>query len=134
MDSKTEFLYSAGNKYCVTKTPSYKCETTGEAGEVDTNKIGMITFDELIYAGVSWTSFLSNNVGEYLWWTLSPNMFNYNTYSFVDGHWVVYIDDGSLIDFNVSSASATLRPVVTLKSGITIASGNGTISNPYTVK
>ena len=141
ISSRTDFYYTAGNKYGVTKTPSYKCETTGVDGEKDVNKVGMLTFDEVVYAGGGNNSnsnyYLNNNAASNMWWLLSL----YSSYG-SGGNEMAFLvkTDGGLnyfyIDYTdfVDGTSFGLRPVVTLKSGITIASGNGTISNPYVIK
>lgn len=133
INSGTSFEFTAGNKYSVTKTPSYKCETTGVDGEVDINKVGMLTFDEIVYAGggnrTNTNYYLSNNATTNYWWTLSPN-------HFISGNLYVYSFsvnlNGGLSNGNVNHNNA-LRPAVTLLSNTQITGGNGTISNPYTV-
>lgn len=76
LSSLTNFYYSAGNKYYVTNTPSYRCQTTGVDGEIYINKVGMLTFDEIVYAGGGSISnsnyYLNNNVTTNEWLTLSP--------------------------------------------------------------
>ena len=130
--SGTSFEFTAGNKSSVTKTPSYKCETTGVDGEIDINKVGMLTFDEIVYAGGGKSSnsnyYLNNNATTNYWWALSPSNFlsGYGVYSFR-----VY-SDGDVYSSIVDDGYA-LRPAVSLKSSTQITGGNGTISNPYTV-
>ena len=134
INSGTSFEFTAGNKYSVTKTPSYKCETTGVDGEIDINKVGMLTFDEIVYAGGGNSSnsnyYLNNNATTNYWWALSPISFDGggdSVYSFG-------VIDGNVSDGNVSDdSSGALRPAVTLLSSTQITGGNGTISNPYTV-
>ena len=133
INSGTSFEFTTGNKYSVTKTPSYKCETTGADGEIDINKVGMLTFDEIVYAGggnrTNTNYYLSNNATTNYWWTLSPN-------HFISGNLYVYSFsvnlNGGLSNGNVNHNNA-LRPAVTLLSNTQITGGNGTISNPYTV-
>ena len=134
INSGTSFKFTAGNKYNVTKTPSYKCETTGVDGEIDINKVGMLTFDEIVYAGGGKSAnsnyYLNNNATTNNWWALSPGLFrrgNKRVYSFsvnYDGN----VDAG----YNVNSDVA-LRPAVSLLSSTQITGGNGTVSNPYTI-
>ena len=132
INSGTDFYFIAGNKYLVTKTPSYKYETTGVDGEIDINKVGMLTFDEIVYAGGGKSNtnyYLNNNATTNYWWALSPDGFlrDYNrVYSFTVG------SNGGLSDGGVTSGNA-LRPAVSLKSSTQITGGNGTVSNPYTV-
>ena len=126
------FKYTAGNKYYVTKTPSYICETTGKTGEIDTNKVGMLTFDEIVYAGGGKNSnsyyYLYNNATTNYWWALSPDRFisgNGSDLSFIvaagggiDGSFVFFSDSG-------------LRVAVSLKSSVVFKDGDGTLEKPY---
>ena len=131
--SGTDFRFTAGNKFDVTNTPSYKCETTGVDGEIDINKVGMLTFDEIVYAGggnkENANYYLNNNATTKHWWALSPIYFSGDTF-FVNSS-IVY-KEGSL-GSNLVGTGNSFRPAVTLLSSTQITGGNGTISNPYTV-
>ena len=133
INSGTSFEFTAGNKYFVTKTPSYKCETTGVDGEIDINKVGMLTFDEIVYAGGGNSSnsnyYLNNNATTNYWWALSPYCFNCVS-NRVDSFRVS--GRGSVVNDDVSHNDA-LRPAVSLLSSTQITGGNGTVSNPYTI-
>ena len=139
VEAETKFYYTAGNKYYVTKKPSYKCETTGLEGEIDINKVGMLTFDEIAYAGGGNSSnsnfYLNNNVTTGNWWALSPS--------------IGYIERSRGATFNISAISvyntgkishiyildnSGLRPSIVLMPSTQITSGNGTIENPYEVE
>ena len=140
INSGTSFEFTAGNKYYVTKTPSYKCETTGVDGEIDINKVGMLTFDEIVYAGGGNNSnsnyYLNNNATINNWWALSPKYF-------IDGG----INDYFVASFRVDNSGdvyhsghveygggdGALRPAVTLLSSTQISGGNGTIEKPYEI-
>ena len=133
ISSETSFNYTAGNKYSVTKTPSYKCETTGVDGEIDINKIGMLTFDEIVYAGGGNSSnsnyYLNNNATTDYWWALSPN-------SFIGGDSYVYsffVNGNGRVSYSDVLYSNALRPAVSLKSSTQITGGNGTKANAYTI-
>ncbi len=133
INSGTEFNFPAGNKYNVTKTPSYKCKITGVEGETDINKIGLLTFDEIVYAGGGINPnpnyYLNNNATTDSWWSLSPRYFRgdlNSVYSFRVGN------GGDVYDIGVYVSNA-LRPSVTLLSSTQITGGNGTVSNPYTI-
>lgn len=133
INSGTSFEFTAGNKYFVTKTPSYKCETTGVDGEIDINKVGMLTFDEIVYAGGGNSSnsnyYLNNNATTNYWWALSPDRFT----SDFDGVYSFYVGDDGVVNRNLMVGSNALRPAVSLKSSTQITGGNGTVSNPYTI-
>ena len=133
INSETEFYFTAENKYNVTKTPSYKCETTGVDGEIDINKIGMLTFDEVIYAGggnkANSNFYLNNNATTNEWYTLSLAHFSgYRVYSFFVNF------DSYILDCHVDDDYSALRPSITLIANTKISSGNGTISNPYIIR
>lgn len=126
------FEYTAGNKYWVTKIPSYICETTEKDGEVYTNKIGMLTFDEIVYAGGGNASnsyyYLNNNATTNYWWALSPYYFSSgNGY---DSSFIVY-DEGSIDNNDVYNSSYGLRVAVSLKSSVVFKDGVGTLEKPY---
>ena len=137
INSKTNFYFTAGNKYKVTKKQSFKCETTGTDGETDTNKVGMLTYDEIVYAGggssANSTYYLNNNATARNWWALSPSLSlnsssnTYGTFSVIELY-----GDGRI--FNCGGTDTiSLRPVVSLVSTTTVSSGEGTISSPYVV-
>ena len=133
INSGTSFEFTAGNKYFVTKTPSYKCETTGVDGEIDINKVGMLTFDEIVYAGGGKSSnsnyYLNNNATTNNWWALSPSVFD----SVDGGVSSFYVRSYGNVGSHVYSDLGALRPAVTLLSSTQITGGNGTVSNPYTI-
>ena len=134
INSGTSFYFTAGNKYSVTKTPSLKCETTGVDGETDTNTVGMLTFDEIAFAGGSNKTnsnyYLNNNATTNYWWALSPSIFIVN-YSYVNAFFVDSV--GGVSNYFVNSSYA-LRPSISLKPNVQITGGNGTKDNPYEVK
>ena len=129
INSGTTFYYTAGNKYSVTKTPSYKCETTGVDGEIDINKVGMLTIDEIVYAGGGNNDnsnyYLNNNATTNYWWALSPYYFDGDVSSDI----AFSVGDYGI----VSNSNFALRLAVSLKSSTQITGGNGTIENPYTI-
>ena len=103
-------------------------------------KIGLLTADEMVLAGMvtyqvytnnnydetSVTSYLRNNANDN-YWTLSPVAFAGDDASV----WLAR-NDGNLFGGTVADAYA-LRPVVSLKSATTISGGNGTASSPFIV-
>ena len=109
--------------------PSLKCN--GELSKI-TSKVGLITADELAYAGYAYglqntTTYLQENATDTYWWSLSPNYF-YGSGAFV---WGVGGGDGGFVSSGVSSASG-LRPSISLKS-TTNATGNGTSDSPFII-
>ena len=134
INSGTSFKFTAGNKRYVTKTPSYKCETTGVDGEIDINKVGMLTFDEIVYAGGGNNSnsnyYLNNNATTNDWWALSPSFFDTVGNGVASFHVAL---NGDFYNGIVDDGYLALRPTVTLLSSTQITGGNGTITNPYEI-
>ncbi len=114
-------------------TPSLKC-SNNEALTVKnkgvTKPVGLITADEVMYAGGAYNS----NNDYYLYtgqeyWTMSPNRFTLNGGSSEYFH--VYLN-GCLLG-RYDSALYGVRPMISLKSGITYSDGDGTKENPYVI-
>ena len=136
INAATSFYYSAGKRIHNTKTPTLKCDGTKEKdGEIDTNKVGMLTSDEVAFAGADGndsensTYYLNKNATSNNWWTLSPSHFLAD-FSYVVSFFVGY--DGLLNNIYVNETSS-LRVAVSLASSAKIISGDGTVNNAYIV-
>ena len=122
------------------KNPTFECKNNSDlyttGGSTNGNKtltypIGLITADEVAYAGGVWAT---NNTSYYLYtaqnyWTLSP----YNvdaTYSRARVFRVT--SDGNLYT-NLVSSTYGVRPVINLKATVKITGGNGTSTSPYII-
>ena len=122
--------YMAYERLNTNKTPSLKCN--GNLSKI-TSKIGLITADELVYAGYAavasgLTSYLQENAADD-WWSLSPSVFDYyDSHAYV---WVVIGDSGDLSYRNVDYPSF-VRSYISLKSSTTVT-GEGTSEDPYIV-
>ena len=123
-------------------------DTVNGNGDLD-YKIGLLTADEIILAGVATfslsysyvvpvadsvyednfyyvTSYLRGNAQEVDWWSLSPVGYA--------GSFVILMVDGNgifLSDRTINSYA--LRPAISLKATTTVSSGNGTASNPFII-
>ena len=109
--------------------PSLKCN--GELSKI-TSKIGLITADELAYAGYArglqnTTTYLQENATSDYWWSLSPVGFS-GGYARV---WGVY-GAGGVFDGGDVGFTGGLRPSISLKS-TTNVTGNGTSSSPFII-
>ena len=109
--------------------PSLKC--TGELSKI-TSKVGLITADELAFAGYAWnigntTTYLQENATDTYWWSLSPDYF-YGNYASV---WFVVGSSGNFVNNGVSFAGG-VRPSISLKS-TTNVTGEGTSSSPFII-
>ena len=109
--------------------PSLKCN--GELSKIN-SKVGLITADELAYAGYAYgsgntTTYLQENATDTYWWSLSPYYFNGG----LAGVWGVYGSDGSFGDSGVGYTYG-VRPSISLKS-TTNVTGEGTSSSPFII-
>ena len=94
-----------------------------------TYPIGLITADEVVYAG----GVLGRGNDYYIYtgqdyWGFTPSIFNTNGFA---GVFRVGLY-GNLYN-NYVYFTAGVRPVINLKADVTISSGNGTSTNPYII-
>ena len=119
---------------CQNSSDLYTTSGSGERNGALQYPIGLISADEVAYAGSVWNT---NNQGYYLYtnqeyWTMSPFWFDdANGWAYM---FLVY-SDGSLNsdwDDHVSNMWG-IRPVINLKADVTIT-GSGTTTDPYRVE
>ena len=147
--SESITYFGANTRLDTNKTPSYDCATTEDKFTVDTSTgngkltypIALMTADEVSFAGglsgnnaPIWyysNSLLESSTGDTYWWLLSPYNWNGSLAR------VFYVggssDPGYLINGHVDSTGG-VRPAVSLKSCIKYSTGNGSASDPYTIK
>ena len=109
--------------------PSLKCN--GELSKI-TSKVGLITADELAYAGYAigtgnTTTYLQENATDTYWWSLSPGSFN----GYTANVWFVGGGSGDF-DYRYVDATYGVRPSISLKS-MTNVTGDGTSSSPFII-
>ena len=110
-------------------TPDFKCVSDGNNKGVVNASVGLLNYDEVVYAG---SYYNTNNSNYYLYnsniacWTMSPAGFM-SGYSYV---WSVRTSGRIYNDYVYNTYA--VRPVLIIKSD-TIISGKGTSSNPYVV-
>ena len=141
--------FGARTRLITNKTPSYDCAATEDKFTVDTSTgngkltypIALMTADEVSFAGgvyltnaPTWYYYNSANgssTGSTYWWLLSPD------YCIGSGAGVFVVNGSSypgyLGSYGVNGASG-VRPVISLKSCIKYSTGNGSASDPYTIK
>ena len=148
----TVITYNKGYLRVEESTPTLTCENASDYYTVSSassgNKklsypIGLITADEVMLAGHAGGVFdgsynhMKSNNGSYLatgnhFWTMTPAG-GYNPFGVT--YWGAYVffvgSSGLFDDFNTTNTRG-LRPVVNLKSGVTIT-GSGTKTDPYVV-
>ena len=137
----TTTTYKAFNRLYENKTPTLKCSqvndrftksaaVSGVTGNGKlTNAIGLITADEVAYAGGTYTSENSKYylyTGNY-YWTMSPWHFDAT-----GANEFAVFNAGSLRKESVSIYSFAVRPVISLSSSA-LQYGNGSSSDPFRI-
>ena len=110
-------------------TPNFKCTVDGNGKGIVNAGVGLLSYDEVVYAGGYYSK---SNSNYYLYnnkyfWTMSPAGFS-GSYSTI---WLVYTT-GS-ISYDIVHPTRVLRPVLILKAD-TLATGDGTSSDPYEIQ
>ncbi len=119
--------YNANSRLVSNKIPTFNC-----LGESYSSKIGLITADEVVYAGAN---FEDDNTSYYLynkdinnvWWTS-------NLSKTKDGNYYPFAvnSSGKIIDSTSGNLYRGLRPVINIIKKVTVT-GDGTIDNPYKI-
>jgi len=96
-----------------------------------TNPIGLITADEVIYAGAN-TNY--NNTDYYLYtdynyWTMTPSSYKQGVGRYAS----IYVVYNNFVDDYNTANTFGVRPVINLNSGVTVSSGDGTANSPYII-
>ena len=139
--SSSILYFGAYTRLYTNKTPTLKCQNTKDKFTVNasngngalTYPVGLITADEMVYAGGKcYSSSADVNRSFYLYtgqyyWALSPYYFNGS--SAVEFR----LHGGSLSNISVYASGVGVRPSVSLKSGATVT-GSGTTTDPFIVK
>ena len=141
--------FGARTRLYTNKTPSYDCATTEDKFTVDTSTgngkltypIALMTADEVSFAGGLWqtnaptwyykNSANGSSTGSNWWWLLSPSRWSGG------GAGVFYVYGSSnpgLLNSDYVNNTGGVRPVLSLKSCIKYSTGNGSASDPYTIK
>ena len=133
--------YGGHNRILKLKQPSLKCPnpSTTDGGNYKL-KIGLLTADEINYAGLSYrqittTSFNTSknaDTSNYLyysnvWYSMTPRFLIRSASN------MFYGSLGGIASSNVTGPRY-IRPVINLKSDIQITSGDGSRANPYIVE
>ena len=106
--------------------------------------IALMTVDEVIFAGGSNGKSLSSPYAYYytnsaggsitgtkIWWTMSPEKFEYN--SSITGHIIYGSSLPGKFAYNYVHFKYAVRPVISLSSCVGIKSGDGTSTSPYEI-
>ena len=145
----TSFYYGARTRLDTNKTPSYDCATAEDKFTADSSTgngklkypIALMTADEVSFAGgviytnaPTWYYYNSANgssTGDTWWWLLSP--YSWDGYS-ASAFGVGGSSRPGLFGNNYVYNSFRVRPAISLKSCIKYGTGNGSASDPYTIK
>ena len=127
--------YGVTNRMFNIFQPQYKCPQNedlytmyGKGNNMLSYPIGLITVDEVIYAGgnaanVNSSYYLYENID---YWTMSPLYYEYGAFGSI-------VRNMGYLYYNNVVSTAGVRPVINLKSNVEISGGDGTSSNPYVV-
>ena len=126
------------------KQPTLKCPNDNNGGKLSkftvddttngngnlTYKIGLLTADEIVFAGSiddsdNRSTYLQENTGVSGWWSLSPCSFNDGGARVWDVRW------GKLSAYSIRHSDG-VRPAISLISSTSVT-GNGTSDNPYII-
>lgn len=138
-----KMIFNANYRVYIAGQPGLNCANKNDAftfnDEVNGNgdldyPVGLMTLDEAVLAGFSWykydsvsDNYLNNGKG---WWLMSPSLVSANSvyvgvaYSVVDNVTPVYVSNGL----------GGVRPMISLKSGLRILSGEGTSNKPFVIE
>ena len=147
----TAFYYGGYTRLITNKAPTYDCTTTEDKFTVDsstgngklTYPIALMTADEVSFAGgvkskdaKAWSWYGNNSAnGSSIgttWWLLSPLYWD-NSYAYVFVVNPSYDSFGYLNGYTTGLTNG-IRPVLSLKSCVKYSGGDGSASNPYTIR
>lgn len=128
------FFYAAFGRVGSTKSPTLNC---ANSSDVHSLKAGAITADEMAFAGGVLGTGNSNYYlynGQY-YLSMSPYRWEGNDATNIPRAYVFIMwNDGHLNEGGLNSTGMGIRPVINLRSDITISSGNGRKDTPYVVQ
>ena len=129
--------YNGYYRVSILGKPSLTCSNPNDRFTVSSNngngkltyKVGLLTLDESMMAGLAWdandsNSYLSNGK---VWWTMTPTLQS-SVYMYIGVN-------HSMLD-NVqpaytSNGAGGVRPVISLNKNMKITAGDGSENNPY---
>ena len=119
------FFYAPYIRLTENKNPTLLCSSS----DILNIPIGLITADEAIYGGISLNGTAANNylTTEQDYWTMTPSHFT-TRYAFV-----YRVSSSGQLGYSNVSLTSNIRPIINLRSDVTISSGNGTASQPFVI-
>ena len=129
-----ECAKGANNDYSRFTSKNNTSDTTIKGVKVNkdlTYPVGLLSYNEVAYAGSNGNkTYYLYNANTSDWWLLSP----YNSGGSIAQEWFVSGSHGYIGTNSVHSTSYVFRPSLSLKASVLINGGDGTSSNPYTLK
>ncbi len=134
VDYSTEYSDYGVAERLDNNTPQFKCPQTNDlytttintkGNKALTYPIGLVTIDEMVYAGLGYGESSYTLVEDF--WTMTPNYSGPDDADVWRAGNFFHSGNGVINDANVV-------PVINLKSTVEITSGNGTESNPYVIR
>ena len=132
-EPSTTIRYAAYERLRNDTKPTFICKNEknefSKGNKILDNPIGLITLDEVVYAGSG--KYAQYNSGYYLYteqdyWTMTPTS--------ALGAYVFFVTSMGGFNWPITHPSYGIRPVINLKSDTSfVASGTGTSTNPYIV-
>ena len=130
--AKPDDSYTSGNANMTvysSYTPDFKCIADGNNKGVVNASVGLLTYDEAVYAGGYYGQsnsnyYLYNNIA---FWTMSP--FGFSSHS----SYVCRVRTTGDIEYESAASTNRLRPVLNLDAD-TLVTGDGTSENPFVVE
>lgn len=125
--NKEDKIYNAYTRLITNQIPTFNC-----LGEKYSSKIGLLTADEVTFAGANFKDnnkdyYLYNSKLENVWWTTSLSKTkNGAFYPFS------VTTDGKIVDSTSGILYRNVRPVINLVKKVTVT-GSGTEENPYII-
>ncbi len=130
-----ETYYNALNRF-TSGTPSFKCSSQNDLFTVTNEKgnqaltypIGLITTDELAYAGMRNEKLnrLSYVYSKDTYWTMTPAYYSTDIR-------IGSLNYQGMVDVNAADTEFGIRPVINLKNEVEISGGIGTKNDPFVI-
>lgn len=119
--------FTAYDRLTTGGTPTLSCpETNADFGGRYTQKVGLLTADEVVMAGGQYNN---SNYSYYLYngegfFTMTPSTFEYNVSN------IFTVNNDGMLSTQATTTSFGIRPVINLLSTVTVT-GTGTAEDPY---
>lgn len=113
--------------------PDFKCSTDGNGYGLVNSVIGLLSYDEVVFAGGHHTTTNTNyylykgstNNNNYDWFTMSPN----NPGSV----WYVTSNGQLSTTTTLNQTGIYIRPVINLRNNVIVTNGDGSKTSPYEI-